>query len=42
MKQNKIVSIKLNSLSVAFEETIPECCRGVLESVLAHPQSWVK
>lgn len=41
MKQNKIVSIKLNSFSSAFEETITEeCCRGVLESVLAHSQAW--
>lgn len=31
MKQNKIVSIKLDSFSSAFEETITEeCCREVL------------
>lgn len=43
MKQNKIVSIKLNSFSSAFEETITEeCCRRVLESVLAYSQSWFK
>jgi len=43
MKQNKIVFIKLNSFSSAFEETITEeCCRGVLESVLSYLQYWFK
>lgn len=30
MKQNRIVCIKLNSFSFAFEETITEgCCSGI-------------
>lgn len=43
MKRNKIVSIKLNSFSSAFEETITEeCCGGALESELTYLQSWFK
>lgn len=43
MKQNKIVSIELNSFSSAFEETITEeCCGGALESELTYLQSWFK
>lgn len=43
MKRNKIVSIELNSLSSAFEETIAEeCCRGALEPELTYLQYWFK